>query len=531
MLNTTFNINEPRETSCHSQNQFKNTEESKMSIAVWKERWSALNVAIDGYIEELEKQQDPQIVALKNLLIQLRIFGKKQFDFFYMGFSQGILEEVPETSPENALYVITDQIANDLEIIQRAASQRCTASVVMKQTLVKAERIAWDALQPAIDIGLISEPPAIITYFQKSTSIRIIPYAHIALIGIPYTCIKKDSDFIAIYHEIGHFVYWKGVKKSGKKTYEEISENILNELDNVFDASKSFDDFPHWCYDWREEFFADIYGCRVGRMAMSAGFQEWLLRTSLAGFFENDGKHPAPFLRAHIYTKTLTNFKKDPQVLINKLENQWNTSVTDQKNRTVSSPTIPNLNTKISTATTSLSSARKGSRSQEIRELREYRERKTYREDIKIQRANLDDAFDPNNAVNPNEIKEVDAIGNTVAINPNYPVDIVIQTIIKYLTYTPQTAHPTNTLAGFANWVQGLNALALSPGNTNVWSGWISKFDLNATFSSSTNTVVITNGNGTITYTLANKLPNDIWAKPLLANGWITGPVDNPKPK
>jgi len=492
-----------------------------VNFRIWEARWSALDTVIEGYLQELNMQHGPKVATIKNLLAQLKIFGEFQFNFFNYGFKQNLLEVSADTPPENALYIILNQVSKDLEVLQKAISQRTIGSSAMKDTLIRADNMALKALIPAKNAGLLSSIPAIVTYFQKSPSIRIIPYASVALIGIPYTCIDVPADLLAIYHEVGHFVYWKGEKK-GVQTYREISNTIASEL---YRQTK----FPYWLYNWREEIFADVYGTKVGGTAMAAGFQEWLLRNSLFSFFEDDSEHPIPACRPIIHNKILTliNSEKD-QEDINELVKVWQKKTISRyqlliglfiENHVEDNNDLEKVNNDKKPSLNS-SSQDENISSENIEEIIKSYESKKYKKSLK---STIVNKSEPSSILDE---KFEDSINKCAIENINDYFDIVIDKIYSYLV--PDSLTIFDKLIN--NEVEITNIPELYASDDAFWTEWVkSKYETRVYFNS--NKLISIYYDNLKRNNTNKKLPANIWSEILFADGWTSGPADNPRPK
>lgn len=292
----------------------------------WGNRWSALAQAvqdvIDSFPVKLANKKEDWQVTLESTLHCLQAFGEKQFNFFQNGFKQGgWLVDSPRYKAEYALRNTLDQIAFDLSVLQRARNQRLetinrgteSPFFLGPDVLALADKLAHKALEPAITAGLLQDT-AVITYFQKSSHVRVVPYAPVALIGIPYTCIDVENnarDFLSIPHEVGHYLYWHG-KLNGTRLNALLRSIISNE--------------PLWRTNWLEEIFADVYGCLVAGPVLAHDFQEVLFDN--LNLFEDDGEHPVAAIRPYLYTDTLRALKSDTQQDLfpnapTKLDQKW----------------------------------------------------------------------------------------------------------------------------------------------------------------------------------------------------------------
>jgi hypothetical protein len=268
-------------------------------LKIWGDRWESLKSSMEALSNRMGSSSFDHQDTLPNLLECLTAFAESQFNYFRNGFdAKGpFLEYSPAFPPEYVLRTTLDQIAFDLGVIQRAFHQRLATQNSAKaiNTLAKADILAYKALKPAIKQGLIGNTTAV-TYFQKQAVIRVVPYAPVALIGIPYTsvhAINSDAnvrDLLAIPHEVGHYVFWHGYE-NGERL-----------------SSRLFDKVPMdyaWLYPWLEEIFADAYGCLIAGPVIALDFQELQLDAPPDEFTEDDGEHPVPALRPQIYTDLL----------------------------------------------------------------------------------------------------------------------------------------------------------------------------------------------------------------------------------
>ncbi|MCB0108914.1 MAG: hypothetical protein KDE53_23495 [Caldilineaceae bacterium] len=275
---------------------------STHNFASWRKRGSALFRVIDHQIAAMRNSSETvsRKETLIALLTALRTFGEGQLEFFIRGFepTNRLIRLEPSTAypPEYAMRATVDQIAYDLDVIQRAYQQRLPtqASSEMRTLLAKTDYLAYQALKPAIERKLIDDV-TVITYFQKATNVRIIPYAPVALIGLPISALAVPKDLLAIPHEVGHYVFRHGCTQRGSSA------------GSRFDAAlrQQFSDLPKWVLAWLEEIFADVYGAAVGGPVMALGIEELITDDPYADFTRDDGEHPIPALRPDIYHSAL----------------------------------------------------------------------------------------------------------------------------------------------------------------------------------------------------------------------------------
>jgi hypothetical protein len=194
----------------------------------------------------------------------------------------------------------------------------------MRDTLEIADRLAWKYLQPALKAKLVEKGTTVLTYFQKSPSIRLIPYAPVALIGIPPTALLRSDgvvarDLLSTAHEVGHYVYRHGTYNE-KPIYRALAEQMK---DNPIPP-----EYEHWL----EELYADLYGGLSGGAVTALSSQDLALQYySLPEFFKDDGEHPPPNWRPYIYVKVLK--KMGQGEIADALCEEWNKHRNSRKDR------------------------------------------------------------------------------------------------------------------------------------------------------------------------------------------------------
>ncbi len=278
--------------------------------------------AIEGMLDSLDSAlallaglDYPRLETVTELSARLKQFGRQQFDFFSAGFTgtpEYALEHSRAYPPSAVLARIVRQVGEDAEIILRAAEQRRIPN--LRAALDLADRLAYRALLAARPVlrdpsstAETVEDYTVLTYFQKSAEIRVLPYAPIALIGIPMTVLNEPRDFLAIPHELGHFVY-----------FNRRINHAVETANRHYADSNAFD-------SWQEETFADVLGSLVAGPVMAYDFQELAKNYGRLQFAAADGHgHPPPFLRPLIYTQTLRlNDKAKWGKLADALDESW----------------------------------------------------------------------------------------------------------------------------------------------------------------------------------------------------------------
>lgn len=322
-----------------------------LDLINWEKRWDALADRIESLKAKTNKNVNRN-VAISRVLEQLKAFAQDQFKYFYCGFLPG----KPPTSridspvwnyfssrknlvfpPQYALNAVLNRISMDIQVLERIIIQRQQNGLAKELTILqKGDQLAYQALQPAKECGLVEEHTTALVYFEKMPSIRVLPYSHIALIGIPYSCTALTEDFLAIPHEVGHYVYWHG-----KDANQQYSRKRIKD---------AFDHERQWLQNWLEEIFADVYGAVVSGVIGANGLQLVENVTSKYQFVGDDADHPSPIVRPHIYTKVVAARNPDKELLA-RLDKSWETVLTNRGFSLSLSLTLPLETGKVETVT------------------------------------------------------------------------------------------------------------------------------------------------------------------------------------
>ncbi len=264
----------------------------------WEVRLQALIDTLQTMQARAESMTIPRATTLRTLVNALAAFAPRQFCYFHTLFAPGSSARSDNFPPEYAYAITLDQIQYDIDVLQRIMEQREDKSVAVGDTLLRsADRLASLALSHAVKARLIETDPAALTYFHKMPSIRVVPYSDVALVAVPFLTLTSRRDFLAIPHEIGHFVFWYG-----KINAVPIYRLVLEQLQNIIPADSP--DFSEW-YGWAEEVFADVYGCLIAGPVMAVDFQDLQEHNSRDEFLNGDHRHPVPALRPFIYHRVL----------------------------------------------------------------------------------------------------------------------------------------------------------------------------------------------------------------------------------
>ena len=283
---------------------------------VWSRRFTSLREAI-AETKKVLKVDDELSNNLGQMLDYMSAFAADTFGFFNIGFQKdpavnsqdSRLSRSKQYPPNYVRRTLLRQISTDLNLVQQVIQQRSFAGEVstQKNILDMADKLAHQALQPAIDHKLLKADTLVITYLQKDVQIRLIPYDRIMFVGVPFATLPPNpgpsTDYLTLPHEIGHHLYWHG--KIGDTFVYEVIRSNLKEREKL--SSYKIED---WHEHWLEELFADAYGCLIAGPISVLGFQEVLADNPPEHFTEDLDKHPIPALRPLIQTKMIRQLNK-----------------------------------------------------------------------------------------------------------------------------------------------------------------------------------------------------------------------------
>jgi hypothetical protein len=311
--------------------------------ARWETRWQSIRQVIDGYRLLLNGNVEREPV-LACLLDNLKLFGEKQFRYFKDKLDGQLNTDVAYGyTHEYGLTRTLTQLSYDLNAISQAMLVRQSTSQQKIFTLKRADEFAIAMLEAANTSQLFGNRTiTALTYFRQSMRVRVVPYAPVALVGIPYTCLPPNStvaqyfperDFLPIPHEVGHYVYTHGKYQNGP--------NVGKSFFHSYHKHLRDQNLPSWVRYWAEEIFADVYGCRVGGPLMALSAQDIALEVnSRDDFLGDDSEHPNPYLRPDIYLWTLEamGLQNQADVLRDRWQDLRNAFVLPHTNNPVLTP-------------------------------------------------------------------------------------------------------------------------------------------------------------------------------------------------
>lgn len=319
----------------------------------WLKRWQSLRDSIEYQIPRWGWPYKPLLEALLH-------FGANHFYYFFLGFGGKVDENsLSETDkvryyaqkkyfknfsqtelnaylaiesgypPNYVLRVVIDQISRDFETIQRAVYQRQEAHSEQNNTLELADAWGSSILAQFADENkkkakVLEDKILVITYFNNTTRINLVPYANVALVGIPFTANSQSDyrDLLMLPHELGHFIF-----HMGKKDNLSIKEYIARELKQSFDEKKQNEEANKKtntdrkdalekamvkALNWTEELFCDVFGIFIGREPAAVTMALSMIADNLPRYLFLDNEvHPSDALRINIYLATIQHIEAE----------------------------------------------------------------------------------------------------------------------------------------------------------------------------------------------------------------------------
>ncbi len=210
-----------------------------------------------------------QVQHLYAMLNQMNTYSLHLRELFAHSFNKKLTQS-RRFSPSNVNRSLLRQVTTDLRIIEQAISQRLPVGDTFmwdSHMLYLSDLMAYDALQPLKNAGIVPQETAIVTYMQRQTDIRMAPYYNAVLLGLPSSTSNKPAsppdEFLAIPHEIGHYLYRYGALDripqdphkllaklaDGAGWSAKVLETLQNDDDFIAELRKLIPDAPVPCIE------------------------------------------------------------------------------------------------------------------------------------------------------------------------------------------------------------------------------------------------------------------------------------------
>jgi len=293
----------------------------------WIGKWDTEKDKIDDLRKGIESPDDiPRAKVIKDLIDSLECFAYQQVDYFCNGFTGTSLngEKGQELFDEDSKITIDrvgeetfKQIGRDITAIESIIKGQqdddlCDeeTNLTNKDILVLADRLVRDALEPAVGLLPDKRLPLVFTYFidsqpqAKELLIRLVPYADVALIGIPPKSDLRFGHLLSIPHEVGHYIFWRG---------REVRKGSFIDQ-NSFDHENKMDAVRYGLvFNYQEEIFADVYSALTAGPLVALSSQFFQLKKRDGDFFKDDCDHPIPAIRPNIFVNVVERLKDEEE--------------------------------------------------------------------------------------------------------------------------------------------------------------------------------------------------------------------------
>lgn len=340
-----------------------------VNLEQYYEQYEGLKQALADLVESINKSNDEQIddswpgKDILSLLKRMNEWTQGQFLFFYHGFSEQRPAGFPKLNwhssptnsqvqypPEHVLATILDQISGDLATIKFCSEQRflhykdwkkkqepgmdhsvgesghqtiASVSPEKEDAFAELDGFAKGSIWPEPSLGNeLFAGKKVLTYFTDSVKVRVMPYAHVALVGFPPSVLQHSRGLYTAAHEIGHFLFWYPFKHSQGKRVSGAEAALIKSTRNVRELFFPFRfDLPTDSValskqppppPWGEEIFADAYGALIGgplyvnkAMDLALGYS-----TKLFSDPSLSDSHPMPLIRPLLILKALVALDK-----------------------------------------------------------------------------------------------------------------------------------------------------------------------------------------------------------------------------
>jgi len=282
----------------------------KNEIARFKKRLLAI---VNGPAVRWREQFKNQPLA--DLLKEFNNFAHEYFDYIAKTYPSE-----SETSLSQDLSTALGSLQQEWAVISRACEQREIEE--FKEWLAKADAYAQNYYSRFLGYKVSNADP--ITYFEKLYAITRYAFTPYPLISIPLYVFNDPSQWLALAHELGHFVFWNSTKLSAHQEVQTrlrnavlkaLSDLVLAKLKDlsVSVSAESYDYFQkqpiviHIYMNWLEEIFADVCGTLLAGPAYVISGQRRVaeMASTPDALIADDELHPAPYLRPLIGLETL----------------------------------------------------------------------------------------------------------------------------------------------------------------------------------------------------------------------------------
>jgi len=232
--------------------------------------------------------------AVRSLFRRLRIFYTTQTEYL-------LAHPTPQThTPDDFVFhYLSQQVARDLEIIERVAHQRAWGSLEMQDSLRHTDHIARVTLMNAQN--WFSEEIYPLTYFAHRFEARVLPYAPVVLLGLPYQNYVQAKDSFSDFRILLSFpqlIGWVVLQRA--RTAEPDRPYLRKTLRERLSRRT-----PSWCLGWAEWALASVYATKLSGPLAALYAQDAALQLTNINLTRSTTVQPAPLMAIQFHIRAL----------------------------------------------------------------------------------------------------------------------------------------------------------------------------------------------------------------------------------
>jgi len=281
--------------------------------------WNSLFNTMDYWVENRSILAEKVPSGMLSLSQEARFFAHQYSSFL----SEVTIDptEADEFSPTKLRSQALERVLEEWDTIRHALEQR--ENPRYQDTLVDLDQLAFECLSPLFDDKTLEK--GVFAYFHKLFDIKRFVFSRTPLIGAPFSALHSPEDWLAIPHEVGHYIFWNGTKtfSSFNEFYLALQDQVVSVINHSMSNRITGRVFHHkgavfqiWL-NWMNEIFADVFGTLVAGPAFAWSMQSRLrAEISLRDLLHNheDLEHPDPFIRPFFHIHTLREMAQQKEI-------------------------------------------------------------------------------------------------------------------------------------------------------------------------------------------------------------------------
>lgn len=226
------------------------------SIDKFQQRFSTMNSLLARWQTNLAHP------VLKSLTEEFGAFADEYYAF---------MDSVGDDGKAYRMNRILNQLQEEWANINRACEQR--QSQTFSHQLEQADTLATTYYNRFDD--RYKDTPVPVVFFEKVFAITRYPFTPYALVSVPIQFYDDPTQWLAIAHELGHYIYWNSLElEHYQHVHQQLKQRVVAALQN---GAKKTGVQSHWEH-WVEETYADICGTLLAGVNFAISAQELALQ-------------------------------------------------------------------------------------------------------------------------------------------------------------------------------------------------------------------------------------------------------------